>query len=127
MVESTGRNVSPPVEVVPKQPDALTDHEDKLIVRERRSEETKKLRLKNRELNQNISERKRYADRIYWLVSACLIALYTLVLVQGWSIYTDFRIPENVFIALITSATANVVGLFIVVVKYLFPKAPGTE
>ena len=127
MTESTGRNVSPPVEVLPRQPDALTDQEDKLIDRERRSEETKKLRLKNRELNQNISERKRYADRVYWLVGTCLIALFALVLVQGWSVYTGFQIPDNVFIALITSATANVVGLFIVVVKYLFPKTPDSE
>ncbi|MDE2999179.1 MAG: hypothetical protein OXU79_08910 [Gemmatimonadota bacterium] len=122
MSTETGRIVSAPVEELHSGPDVLTDREDKLIDRQRRSEETKKLRLKNRELKQNISERKIYADRVYWLVGTFLVALFTLVLAQGWSAYTGFRIQNNVLIALITGATANVVGLFIVVVKYLFPK-----
>ena len=123
----TGRIVPPRIEDLPRRPDTLTDQEDKRIDRERSREETRKLKLKNRELKQNIRERKRYADRVYCLVSSCLVALFVLVLVQGWSKYTGFQITDKVFIALITGATANVIGLFIVVVKYLFPNVPDSK
>jgi phosphoglycerol transferase MdoB-like AlkP superfamily enzyme len=76
-------------------------------------------------LQQDIAERKKYAHLIYWLTVAWLIGLAVIVLLHGWRTFTYFDISERIILALITSATIEVVGLFVIVAKYLFPSAIG--
>ena len=76
-------------------------------------------RLKNRELKQNIEERRVYAAKVYRLVGWCLAGVAFFVFLQGLP-DASFQIDDKVLIAIITSATANVIGLFVIIVRYLF-------
>lgn len=74
--------------------------------------------LENEEVNdrkQNRSERKRYARGVFILI--CVYLGVTLALV-GTSMFT--RLSDPVLITLLSTTTATVVGLFVVVVKFLF-------
>lgn len=77
-----------------------------------------------RQLLQNIDERKKYANRIFWLVCGWLSFVGAIVLgagIQGHLLgCTVFHLPESVLIALITTTTINVIGIFLFVMRYLF-------
>ena len=78
-----------------------------------------------KQLEQNIDERKKYANRIFYLVCSWLVFVGVLVLlngVQGCVASIPFRLSDAVLIALITTTTINVIGVFLFVVRYLFPK-----
>ena len=78
-------------------------------------------------LQQDISERKTYAGRIFRLVVCWLFSIFVIVIAQGirwpWmSRYIGFDLPESVLIALVTTTTASVVGILLIVTRYLFPQ-----
>lgn len=76
-------------------------------------------------LRQDIQERKLYATRIYVLTVAWLVGLGVIVALHGWRSHSGFDISERIILALITSATIEVIGLFVIVAKYLFPASRG--
>ena len=53
----------------------------------------------------------------------CFFANTGFIVCKGWSIL-GFDIPDRVFISIIADATASVIGLFVIVVRYLFPSQP---
>jgi len=61
-----------------------------------------------------------YAGRIFWLVSAWLVCVAVAVYLSGFKL-KGFELSSEVLIAFITSTTINVVGLFVVVAKWMFP------
>lgn len=76
-------------------------------------------------LLQDIDERKRYANRSYWLVCGWLFSVFVLVYFHGTKLawmgcFVAFELPESVLIALVTTTTGSVVGTFLIVAKYLF-------
>ena len=72
-------------------------------------------------LKQDIGERKKYANRIFWLISFWLIGLFGFIFVQGiGGAFGWFRLSDNISVTLITGTTVNVLGIFIIVVRYLF-------
>lgn len=71
-------------------------------------------------LAQDIEQRKAYALRIYHLTVAWLIALAAFILLYGWQAKVGFSLSERVILALITSTTIEVIGLFVIVARYLF-------
>lgn len=78
-------------------------------------------------LNQDLQELKdthglrvSYTGRIFWLVVAWLACVVACVVLSGFQLW-GFRLPESVLIAFITSTTVNVVGLFVLVAKWMFP------
>ena len=91
-------------------------------------EEERALELAQKEaeldaLKQDISERKQYAKRIFNLIRAWLIGIFCLLLLQGFlSNLGLFDLSEAVILAVVGGTTLNVLGIFIVVVNYLFPK-----
>lgn len=68
---------------------------------------------------QDISERKKYATCIFWLVVGWLGLMGYILLVQGYNAHY-FMLSDTVLIAVVTTTTTGVVGLLLVVVKYLF-------
>lgn len=68
---------------------------------------------------QKRQQRKEYADRIYQLIVWWLMGIGGVLLLQGLS--GEFHLGENVLLALIGGTTANIVGIFYVVVRFLFP------
>lgn len=73
-------------------------------------------------LKQDIKERKVYAGRIFSLLSIWLIGMFLLLLLQGFGKHLGFILGENVLMAAIGGTTINVIGIFLVVVRYLFPQ-----
>lgn len=70
---------------------------------------------------QDREDRKKFSNRIYRLTIWYLIVVAVILSLS--SIKWDFfQVSDNVTIALLTTTTANVIGLLIIVVTYLFPK-----
>jgi hypothetical protein len=86
---------------------------------------------------QDIQERKHYARKLFWLTASWLIAVFSIVTLTAvkidnpcwWSEYLptlrEIKLSEAVLLALIGTTTANVLGLFVIVARYLFPDSRG--
>jgi hypothetical protein len=73
-----------------------------------------------RQLNDNHRLRLSYTGKIFWLVVAWLAAVVLSVALSGFNC-GGFRLSDGVIIAFITSTTINVVGLFVIVAKWMYP------
>lgn len=71
---------------------------------------------------QDREQRKRYANYIFGFLCTYMILVFIVLILSG---YCDIRfsLSDSVIIALITTTTANIIGIFIFVVRYLF-KSP---
>jgi hypothetical protein len=67
-----------------------------------------------------------YVGRLFWLIVFWLIAVMVYIGFAGFK-YRDFSLDNSVLIALITSTTATVLGLFIYVAKWLYPTTQKQE
>ncbi len=74
------------------------------------------------DLKQNRAERKKFATLLFMLIIGWLIAIGIVLFSQGLGFFIawKFSLSESVMLALIGGTTINVLGLFLVVVKYLF-------
>ncbi len=68
----------------------------------------------------DIEQRKTYADRIFHLVLFWLSAIGVVIFVQGFHFY-GFSLDTSVLLMLIGSTTSGVIGLFLIVTRYIFP------
>jgi hypothetical protein len=69
---------------------------------------------------QDIDERKKYAHRAFCLVVAWLVVIGIILLLQGF--HADgFELSGGVLEILIGSTTGSIVGIFLIVTRYLFP------
>ena len=75
---------------------------------------------------QNREERKRYARLAYRLAVGWLAAIVIMVVLQGFgfeqSLNWSFNLSDGVLITFIGTNTASVIGVLVVVVRYLFPR-----
>ncbi len=72
-----------------------------------------------RDRQQNRAQRKEYADNIFTFL--CVYMLFVGLIITGvGNSHCGFELSDTVLIALITTTTANVIGIFVFVVKYLF-------
>ena len=69
---------------------------------------------------QDIRERKKYALCIFVLVATWLAAMIAILLFEGFAM-RSFKLSDGAIIAVVTTTTGGVVGLLVLVVKYLFP------
>ena len=83
---------------------------------EQYDQEERRMRLLG--LNQDIQERKKFAQRIFWMVVMWLLVILGIIIAEGLHL---LDIPQAVTIALIGSTTINVTAFFVIVTKYLFP------
>ena len=75
------------------------------------------------QLEQDLKERKHYAAKIYRLIALWLGSLGVILLLQGVKLpIAFFTLSDSVLLALIGGTTANVLGMFFIVLKYLFPQ-----
>lgn len=96
-------------------------------------------------LKQDRLERQKYAKYLFKLVCAWLLGVYSIIILGGLSASTiridvddiphleridglpKFELSDTVLLALIGGTTVNVLGLFIIVANYLFPKPKDPE
>jgi hypothetical protein len=108
-------------EIVPEQ-DRPPRPDDSALAEEQDIERKKK-RAELLGLRQDINARRKFARRIFHLIIWWLVAIFLLLLMQGFlSPFKIFFLSDSVLLALIGGTTANVLGIFMVVVWYLFPK-----
>lgn len=62
-----------------------------------------------------------FAKNIFTLVCIYLVVV-GLFLWQSGMTFKDFKLSDKVLITLLTTTSANIISLFVFVVKYLFPE-----
>lgn len=111
---------APPAEDLKQAPASLNHPDDKTEL-EIKQAELDGIKLEQQGRKQDIAERKRYAKLVYYLICAWLFLLFVLLGFQGAG-RGLFHLDEKIVITLITGTTVNVLGIFFVVMNYLFPK-----
>lgn len=100
------------VESAPKDADDCTTLEEL---------EVKKGKAELESYQSDTEARKEYAKKIFTLTCAWVIGIYVLLILQGFGT-NGFRLSDNVLLAAIGSTTANIIGVFLIVTRYFFPK-----
>jgi hypothetical protein len=105
-----------PGELPPDAPSPESDKEERAFLLAQKQAELESYK-------QDTEERRKYANRIFELVSIWLVGIFVILMVQG---FLDprgaFRLDNSVLLAVVGGTTVNVIGIFVVVVNYLFPK-----
>lgn len=120
-------------EVQPQQPDLnlsdvsapplIDDAEDvRLAEEEQRSFEKERQRIQLQGLIDDQEARKKWAERVFWLLVAWLSADFLCVCWQGFE-WNGFHVSDSILITLITTTTVNILSLGYIVANYLFPKS----
>jgi hypothetical protein len=73
---------------------------------------------------QDMGQRKKYAKYIFVLTCVWVLGVYALMLLQGFGYFWKyaFHLTDSIVLAAIGSTTANIVGVFLIVTRYFFPK-----
>lgn len=76
--------------------------------------------LRAQSFAQDIRERKKFAQWIFWMVVGWLISIIAIVILVGFKILV---LSDAIVLGLIGSTTVNITTFFLVVTKYLFPSS----
>lgn len=71
-------------------------------------------------------QRKAYADNIFTFLCMYMIIIFVIIFKHG-SLFNSFELSDSVIVALITTTTANIIGIFVFVVRYLFNTPNGKD
>lgn len=92
-----------------------------------KEEELKKARLLNEALKgenegdtQDRNQRRIFAISVFLFVVLYMAAVMTILFIQGFS--DSFYLDKSVLITLLATTTANVLGVLVIVVTYLFSR-----
>lgn len=86
--------------------------------KKRAQAETKGIELDNVEKAENILQRGIYSKCLFFVLVLWLIAILTVFILIGFG---TLHYGDNVIIAFITTTTINVIGIYLIVARYLFP------
>lgn len=111
------QGIRTPIAVPDDQPDERSRQE---LRHQHEAADLERKRLQNQSLRDDIKARKKYADSIFQLVCCWLVVVLLLLCANG--LKCGFSLSDGVLIAVISGTTANVLGLFLVVANYFFPK-----
>ncbi len=64
--------------------------------------------------------RNNAASIVFWYVAICTFIVFGIVCLQGFKVF-NFILESNIILALVGTLFAQVIGLAIIVIKYLFP------
>ena len=92
-----------------------------------RKEELRGYKLRNNAIEgenqgdaQDREQRKEFAEKIFEFVRSYMIAVFVMLFLKA--ITPRFYLSDNVIITLLGTTTANVIGILIIVVTYLFSR-----
>lgn len=114
-LHSLSRIPTPPQ--VSDTPSPSTEEELTNFAHQKERLKNTKKRAQIKSLKQDIRERKAYAAKIYDMLAIWLLFTGFIILLCSMG---KISLSENVLIVLLTTASANVIAIFIYVVKYLF-------
>lgn len=78
-------------------------------------------KVENESESQNKQQRKDFAERIYSFASIYMLGVFLMLFISGTETI-NFRLSDNVLITLLRTTTANVIGILVIVVTYLFSR-----
>jgi hypothetical protein len=93
---------------VPAKPDKYT-----------KDELTEERNIRNLLLRQLLGHRRWYALGIFLLVIIWLVGIFLLLVWQGFC-WRNFHLSDSVLLAAIGSTTANIIGVLLIIVKFIF-------
>lgn len=70
---------------------------------------------------QDREQRKDFAERIFQFLMVYMLFSGFVLVLSGIAI-NNFHLNDEVLITLLGTTTANVIGIFVIVAKYLFPQ-----
>ena len=117
---------------VPEAPDPETAEEERALARDEAEYRRMHRRLDIQDRIQNMNARRRYAMGTFIMVCVWLLCVFVVTILQGLGAFGEpfyfhrgfpirFRLDSTVMTALIATTTANIIGLLVIVMKYLFP------
>jgi len=116
---------SPPSRVDPEV-DAAVGGERADLESERLKAQIALLKAEVQDRDQDREERVKYANRVFRLLLVWLLWMGAVVVAQGVG-PLPFHLAEAVIIALVGGTTASVIGIFLIVANYLFPRGPRSK
>ena len=114
-------HISDLVHIDDREPEDIEPEVQQATEEERQYLENEKLRVEIDSLDQDRIERKTYAGRVFWLVVAWLSSIGIILLLQGFG-FKQFQLSDSVLLMLIGTTTGSVVGIFLIIANYLFPR-----
>ena len=106
---------------------SVNDHKYDAIEEDIRKQELRRLELENAARegenagdDQDRQQRKEFADKIFDFVRNYMLFVCVVLFLKG--ITSQFYISDAVIITLLGTTTANVIGILIIVVTYLFSR-----
>jgi hypothetical protein len=102
-----------PNAAIPEKPDENTEIEELKLENERLDLISKK---------QDVTHRRQFAIGIFIVMCVWLVLIAVIVFLQGFKLY-GFELASSVLITLIGTTTGSVIGIFLIVNRYLFHRA----
>lgn len=91
------------------------------IERRKREAEARHLEIQNESDTQDRDQRKDFAERVYYFACVYMVFVFLILFLSG-STGVNFKLNDSVLITLLRTTTANVIGVFAIVVTYLFSR-----
>ena len=91
------------------------------IEKRKREAEARHLEIQNESDTQDRDQRKDFAERIFSFAAIYMLGVFFMIFISGTET-TNFTLSDNVLITLLGTTTANVIGVFAIVVTYLFSR-----
>lgn len=107
---------------ITKPSDKTLDAANKYIYADLDEDISKKEKAQRLNHNQDLHDlRKEYLNKIYGLIITYLIVIGVLIVVQIVLKCLNKALNDSVLITILITTTANVLGIFYIVTKWLFP------
>lgn len=121
--------IKPPSKRPSKRPDKLTQA---ALDDQMRVATIQRLNLENVSFAQDMEQRRSFAVKAFRFVSCWMIVVVLIVAAAGilgdgltlHGVKLKFVLSEKVLITLLCTTTANVIGLLVIVMRYLFAPVP---
>ena len=111
---------SKPIEVLQEEETSIDKKEGERLHREARETENRLQKEKLKSQGQDRKQRKKFSFMIFYFLCAYLVTVFLILFLSGLG-RLSFELADGVLITLLSTTTVNMIGIFILVVKYLFP------
>lgn len=91
------------------------------IEKRKREAEARHLEIQNESDTQDRDQRKDFAERVYYFACVYMVFVFLILFLSG-STGAHFKLNDSVLVTLLRTTTANVIGVFAIVVTYLFSR-----
>ena len=110
---------SKPIEVLQEEETSIDKKEGERLHREARETENRLQKEKLKSQRQDRKQRKKFSFMIFYFLCAYLVTVFSILFLSGLG-RLSFELADGVLITLLSTTPVNMIGIFILLVKYLF-------